>query len=131
MTNEEIMNVINQMELKSSQVEALSAIDLEDRVHYAVNDLYEGDFDGFMEEDETGLRECWTGLDDWYDNHDNDETPIILWLFNWMGASEKYIFLENVNSTILHDYLGVDGVNLYYRNNILDLKDNYITNILS
>ena len=131
MTNEEIMNVINQMELKSSQVEALSAIDLEDRVHYAVNDLYEGDFDGFMEEDETGLRECWTGLDDWYDNHDNDETPIILWLFNWMDASEKYIFLENVNSTILHDYLGVDGVNLYYRNNILDLKDNYITNILS
>ena len=131
MTNEEIMNVINQMELKSSQVEALSAIDLEDRVHYAVNDLYEGDFDGFMEEDETGLRECWTGLDDWYDNHDNDETPIILWLFNWMDASEKYIFLENVNSTILHDYIGVDGVNLYYRNNILDLKDNYITNILS
>ena len=131
MTNEEIMNVINQMELKSSQVEALSAIDLEDRVNYTVNDLYEGDFDGFMEEDETGLRECWTGLDDWYDNHDNDETPIILWLFNWMDASEKYIFLENVNSTILHDYLGVDGVNLYYRNNILDLKDNYITNILS
>ena len=131
MTNEEIMNVINQMELKNAQVEALSAIDLEDRVHYAVNDLYEGDFDGFMEEDETGLRECWTGLDDWYDNHDNDETPIILWLFNWMDASEKYIFLENVNSTILHDYLGVDGVNLYYRNNILDLKDNYITNILS
>ena len=131
MTNEEIMNVINQMELKSSQVEALSAIDLEDRVNYTVNDLYEGDFDGFMEEDETGLRECWTGLDDWYDDHDNDETPIILWLFNWMDASEKYIFLENVNSTILHDYLGVDGVNLYYRNNILDLKDNYITNILS
>ena len=131
MTNEEIMNVINQMELKSSQVEALSAIDLEERVNYTVNDLYEGDFDGFMEEDETGLRECWTGLDDWYDNHDNDETPIILWLFNWMDASEKYIFLENVNSTILHDYLGVDGVNLYYRNNILDLKDNYITNILS
>ena len=131
MTNEEIMNVINQMELKNAQVEALSAIDLEDRVHYTVNDLYEGDFDGFMEEDETGLRECWTGLDDWYDDHDNDETPIILWLFNWMDASEKYIFLENVNSTILHDYLGVDGVNLYYRNNILDLKDNYITNILS
>ena len=131
MTNEEIMNVINQMELKSSQVEALSAIDLEDRVNYTVNDLYEGDFDGFMEEDETGLRECWTGLDDWYDNHDNDETPIILWLFNWMDASEEYIFLENVNSTILHDYIGVDGVNLYYRNNILDLKDNYITNILS
>ena len=131
MTNEEIMNVINLMELKNAQVEALSAIDVEDRVHYTVNDLYEGDFDGFMEEDETGLRECWTGLDDWYDNHDNDETPIILWLFNWMDASEKYIFLENVNSTILHDYLGVDGVNLYYRNNILDLKDNYITNILS
>ena len=131
MTNEEIMNVINLMELKNAQVEALSAIDVEDRVHYTVNDLYEGDFDGFMEEDETGLRECWTGLDDWYDNHDNDETPIILWLFNWMDASEKYIFLENVNSTILHDYLGIDGVNLYYRNNILDLKDNYITNILS
>ena len=131
MTNEEIMNVIDQMELKNAQVEALSAIDLEARVHYTVNDLYEGDFDGFMEEDETGLRECWTELDDWYDNHDNDETPIILWLFNWMDASEKYIFLENVNSTILHDYLGVDGVNLYYRNNILDLKDNYITNILS
>ena len=131
MTNDEIMNVINQMELKNAQVEALSAIDIEDRVHYTVNDLYGGDFDGFMEEDETGLRECWTGLDDWYDNHDNDETPIFLWLFNWMDASEKYIFLENVNSTILHDYLGVDGVNLYYRNNILDLKDNYITNILS
>ena len=131
MTNEEIMNVINQMELKNAQVEALSAIDLEDRVNYTVNDLYKGDFDGFMEEDETGLRECWTGLDDWYDNHDNDETPIFLWLFNWMDASEKYIFLEDVNSTILHDYLGVDGVNLYYRNNILDLKDNYITNILS
>ena len=131
MTNEEIMNVINQMELKSSQVEALSAIDLEDRVNYTVNDLYEGDFDGFMEEDETGLRECWTGLDDWYDNHDNDETPIILWLFNWMDASEKYIFLENVNSVILHDYIGINGTNLYYRNNILDLKDNYITNILS
>ena len=131
MTNEEIMNVINLMELKNAQVEALGAIDLEDRVHYAVNDLYEGDFDGFMEEDETGLRECWTGLDDWYDNHDNDETPIILWLFNWMDASEKYIFLENVNSAILHDCIGVDGVNLYYRNNILDLKDNYITNILS
>ena len=131
MTNEEIMNVINQMELKSSQVEALSAIDLEDRVHYTVNDLYEGDFDGFMEEDETGLRECWTGLGDWYDDHDNDETPIILWLFNWMDASEKYIFLENVNSTILHDYIGIDGINLYYRNKILDLKDNYITNILS
>lgn len=131
MTNNEIMNVINQMELKNAQVEALSAIDLEDRVHYTVNDLYKGDFDSFMEEDETGLRECWTGLDDWYDNHDNDETPIFLWLFNWMDASEKYIFLEDVNSTILHDYLGVDGVNLYYRNNILDLKDNYITNILS
>ena len=131
MTNEEIMNVINQMELKNAQVEALSAIDLEDRVNYTVNDLYKGDFDGFMEEDETGLRECWTGLDDWYDDHDNDETPIILWLFNWMDASEEYVFLENVNSTILHDYLGVDGVNLYYRNNILDLKDNYITNILS
>ena len=131
MTNVEIMNVINQMELKSSQVEALSAIDLEDRVNYTVNDLYEGDFDGFMEEDETGLRECWTGLDDWYDDHDNDETPIILWLFNWMDASEEYVFLENVNSTILHDYIGINGTNLYYRNKILDLKDNYITNILS
>jgi hypothetical protein len=47
MTNEEIMNVINQMELKSAQVEALSAIDLEDRVNDTVNDLYKGDFDGF------------------------------------------------------------------------------------
>ena len=131
MTNDEIMNVINQMELKSSQVEALSAIDLENRVNDTVNDLYKGDFDSFMEEDETGLRECWIKLDDWYNNHDNDETPIILWLYNWADASEKYTFLENVNSVILHDYIGANGVNLYYRNKILDLKDNYITNILS
>jgi hypothetical protein len=47
MTNEEIMNVINQMELKSAQVQALSAIDLENRVNDTVNDLYDGDFDGF------------------------------------------------------------------------------------
>ena len=131
MTNDEIMNVINQMELKSSQVEALSAIDLENRVNDTVNDLYKGDFDSFMEEDETGLRECWIKLDDWYNNHDNDETPIILWLYNWTDASEKYTFLENVNSVILHDYIGINGTNLYYRNKILDLKDNYITNILS
>ena len=131
MTNEEIMNVINQMELKSAQVQALSAIDLENRVNDTVNDLYEGDFDGFMEEDETGIRECWAKLDDWYNNHDNDETPIVLWLYNWVDASEKYTFLENVNSVILHDYIGINGTNLYYRNKILDLKDNYITNILS
>lgn len=131
MTNDEIMNVINQMELKSSQVEALSAIDLENRVNDTVNDLYEGDFDDFMEEDETGLRECWTKLDDWYNNHDNDETPIILWLYNWTNASEKVTYLENVNSVILHDYIGVNGINLFYRNKILDLRDNYITNILS
>ena len=131
MTNNEIMNVINQMELKSSQVEALSAIDLENRVNDTVNDLYKGDFDGFMEEDETGLRECWVKLDNWYNDHDNDETPIVLRLYNWADASEKYTFLENVNSVILHDYIGINGTNLYYRNKILDLKDNYITNILS
>ena len=131
MTNDEIMNVINQMELKSAQVQALSAIDLENRVNDTVNDLYEGDFDGFMEEDETELRKCWTKLDDWYNDHDNDETPIVLWLYNWTDASEKYIFLEEVNSVILHDYIGINGINLYYRNKILDLRDNYITNILS
>ena len=131
MTNEEIMNVINQMELKSAQVQALSAIDLENRVNDTVNDLYEGDFDGFMEEDETGLRECWTELDDWYDDHDNDETPIVLWLYNWADASERYAFLEEVNSVILHDYIGINGTNLYYRNKILELKDNYTTNVLS
>lgn len=131
MNNNDIMNTINQMELKGAQVEVLSAIDLENRVNDTVNDLYEGDFDGFMEEDETGLRECWTKLDDWYNNHDNDETPIILWLYNWTDTSEKFIYLEDVNSVILHDYIGINGINLYYRNKILDLRDNYVTNILS
>lgn len=131
MTNNEIMNVINQMELKSAQVEALSAIDLENRVNDTVNDLYKGDFDSFMEEDETGLRECWTKLDDWYNNHDNDETPIILWLYNWTNASEKILYLEEVNSVILYDYIGINGINLYYRYKILVLRDNYVTNILS
>lgn len=131
MTNNEIMNAINQMELKSSQVEALSADGLEHWMHATVEDVYEDDFDEFMEKDETGLRECWTKLEGWYNNHDNDKTPIILWLYNWNGASEKYIFLEDADSVILHDYLGINGINLYQRNKILDLRDNYITNILS
>lgn len=131
MTNNEIMNAINQMELKSSQVEALSADGLEHWMHATVEDVYEDDFDEFMEKDETGLHECWTKLEDWYNTHDNDETPIILWLYNWNDASEKYIYLENIDSVILHDYIGINGINLFYRNKILDLRDNYVTNILS